>query len=274
MQNFITIPKPCNEKWHAMTPTEQGRFCTSCDKVVTDFSAMSNDEILSFLKNKKHEKQEVCGKIRTESLTPAFTISNKLKHFLYAFALTYLPFLGFAQTNIDTQAFDKNNKVEPIRLTDTLHPSSRAVVITVQAGISGKLRNLDGQPIANATVIAYKKDSITHTTVSDSDGRYTLSPMAPGSYQLTFACEGYKTTILRNAEVKKGYEWPLTTIMYIYHPKEVATHDTREAPINHGPYGEPCMMGSVSVISDWNTSGPRFPGNNLLQLIDYEFNIR
>jgi hypothetical protein len=38
----INIPKPCHENWHSMTPKEQGRFCGSCDKIVVDFSKMSD----------------------------------------------------------------------------------------------------------------------------------------------------------------------------------------------------------------------------------------
>lgn len=30
MKYEIKIPKPCNEKWNAMTPTEKGAFCSNC----------------------------------------------------------------------------------------------------------------------------------------------------------------------------------------------------------------------------------------------------
>ncbi len=102
MQNFITIPKPCNENWHAMTPTEQGRFCTQCSEVVTDFSNMSNKEILSHLKTKKGN---VCGRLTLSQLKTTPTLNDKLKKFLYAFAtvfLAFLPIKSFSQVLFNT----------------------------------------------------------------------------------------------------------------------------------------------------------------------------
>ncbi len=42
-----TIPKPkhCRQNWLEMTPTEGGRICRQCDKIIVDFSKMSWIEI-------------------------------------------------------------------------------------------------------------------------------------------------------------------------------------------------------------------------------------
>jgi hypothetical protein len=45
----VTIPNPCHENWELMTPQEQGRHCKVCNKVVTDFTTMSNEEIIRYL---------------------------------------------------------------------------------------------------------------------------------------------------------------------------------------------------------------------------------
>lgn len=66
MNSQFTIPEPCHENWNAMTPDEQGRFCSLCSKSVTDFTQMSNDEIIIYLKVNKEEK--VCGRFRTDQL--------------------------------------------------------------------------------------------------------------------------------------------------------------------------------------------------------------
>ena len=63
----ISIPKPCHEDWAAMTPNEQGRHCTSCDKTVVDFTLMDDDEVKYFFINKKEEK--VCGRFRNQQLS-------------------------------------------------------------------------------------------------------------------------------------------------------------------------------------------------------------
>lgn len=45
----LTIDQPCSENWNKMTPTERGKHCQACDKIVTDFSGMSETQILEFL---------------------------------------------------------------------------------------------------------------------------------------------------------------------------------------------------------------------------------
>jgi hypothetical protein len=63
----IAIPKPCHKDWNAMSPNQQGRYCTACAKTVTDFTLMSDEEIKSFFINKKDE--EVCGRFKHEQLS-------------------------------------------------------------------------------------------------------------------------------------------------------------------------------------------------------------
>lgn len=55
----LHIKKPCSENWEAMTPTEQGRFCTSCQKEVIDFTTFSLAEIKLFLE--QNPKEDLCG---------------------------------------------------------------------------------------------------------------------------------------------------------------------------------------------------------------------
>ncbi|TPG39339.1 hypothetical protein [Flavobacterium pectinovorum] len=62
----ITISEPCHESWDQMTPKDNGRFCMSCSKTVTDFSVMSVEEIqLYFIKN--HHK-DICGRFKKSQL--------------------------------------------------------------------------------------------------------------------------------------------------------------------------------------------------------------
>lgn len=46
----ISVPEPCHENWDAMTPTSCGRFCGSCQKVVVDFTTMTDAQILDVFK--------------------------------------------------------------------------------------------------------------------------------------------------------------------------------------------------------------------------------
>ena len=46
----LNIAEPCHENWQNMTTQEQGRFCGSCRKSVVDFTMMSDQEVLNYLK--------------------------------------------------------------------------------------------------------------------------------------------------------------------------------------------------------------------------------
>lgn len=70
MNSGVHIPQPCGENWDRMTPHGNGRHCTSCDKVVVDFTKMSNDEIRMFLA--KDKKNEVCGNYNSLQLERPF----------------------------------------------------------------------------------------------------------------------------------------------------------------------------------------------------------
>lgn len=72
MKYIITIPEPCNENWDAMTPTEKGRFCSSCEKEVLDFTNTSNYSLAGLLD--KNEK--ICGRFRASQLNKELN-SNK-----------------------------------------------------------------------------------------------------------------------------------------------------------------------------------------------------
>jgi hypothetical protein len=55
----ISIPTPCTEDWNTMSPTDQGKHCAACNKVVIDFSGMNDQEIMDILLKQKGKK--VCG---------------------------------------------------------------------------------------------------------------------------------------------------------------------------------------------------------------------
>ncbi|MBS1622694.1 MAG: hypothetical protein JST83_01650 [Bacteroidetes bacterium] len=90
---YITIPTPCHEQWSNMNATERGAFCHSCQKVVVDFTRMTDEELIHYLQ----QGTPGCGKFRTEQLdTPPVTLppANRLRS-LWKTALTILlPFLG------------------------------------------------------------------------------------------------------------------------------------------------------------------------------------
>ena len=59
----------CPEKWNSMSPKNGGRYCGSCEKVVTDFSRMSNEEIVSTMNS---SNAGACGSFKAHQLEQPF----------------------------------------------------------------------------------------------------------------------------------------------------------------------------------------------------------
>src|ERR1700750_3099480 len=81
----IRIDNPCTENWDRMRPEEQGRFCSSCQKMVIDFTAMSDSELLAYFSK---PQASVCGRLQSSQLqrplTPPRQPAHQLWHFLLA----------------------------------------------------------------------------------------------------------------------------------------------------------------------------------------------
>ena len=65
-----SIAEPCHEKWGAMTPLDQGRFCDSCAKAVVDFTTMTDRQVIQFMSS---TTESVCGRMSSHQLNRPFT---------------------------------------------------------------------------------------------------------------------------------------------------------------------------------------------------------
>lgn len=62
----ISIDDPCKVPWEGMTPVDsEQRHCSSCDRVITDFSQMSDDELMLYF---THSKGNICGRFSNQQL--------------------------------------------------------------------------------------------------------------------------------------------------------------------------------------------------------------
>lgn len=85
---YIQIPKPCHENWHNMTPKEQGRYCGSCEKIVIDFTKMSDKELLNYFT--KAAGQPVCGHFANDQLNRRITSATSNNRFSPAYVWNLL----------------------------------------------------------------------------------------------------------------------------------------------------------------------------------------
>jgi hypothetical protein len=96
-----------------MTSAEQGRFCQSCQKTVTDFSMMSDKEILNHLSKRD---MDICGRFSNDQLNRSLIEGRK-----NMFSLAYvwnLVIAGFMTTGY-ANAQSKPKTTSKISITNS-----------------------------------------------------------------------------------------------------------------------------------------------------------
>ncbi|MCK8492209.1 hypothetical protein M0L20_10145 [Spirosoma sp. RP8] len=75
MSSFsVQIPQPCHERWSEMQPDERGRFCASCQKLVIDYTAFSDQELIKLLSKPLATN---CGRFRDDQLNRPLVPATK-----------------------------------------------------------------------------------------------------------------------------------------------------------------------------------------------------
>lgn len=65
-QPFIRIPKPCSQSWDNMTSARGGRHCEACQKVVVDFTQLTDNEVLAYFQQLTGDS--TCGRFRADQV--------------------------------------------------------------------------------------------------------------------------------------------------------------------------------------------------------------
>ena len=164
----LTIPQRCHENWEQMKPLDQGRFCSSCQKQVTDFTTMNDEQLAAFFK--KPSTGSVCGRFMQDQLDRTINIPKKripwVKYFFqFALPAFLLSAKAAAQgkvlikadtVNVHESKKDKANKTTPVK---------------IERRISGKVIDANGTGVAYASVLL---KGTTIGVATDSTGNFAL----------------------------------------------------------------------------------------------------
>lgn len=102
----ISIPQPCREDWNKMMTNENGRFCMSCSKTVTDFTSMLPEEIQHFFIQNQNER--ICGRFRKSQLN--YITIQVPSHILYSQTNYYKIFFLALFVTMGTTLFSCSDK--------------------------------------------------------------------------------------------------------------------------------------------------------------------
>lgn len=139
----ITLPEPCSEEWTKMRVVDNcHRHCEACERTLTDFAQMNDDELLLFF---KHSDGNVCGWFRKDQLNrPLTPLPEKTSKASWWKAAALLPLT----------LFSKNSSAQQLP-ADSVKQEQEAPGITLASGDS-----IQTETVVNPRPYVWSIDSV------------------------------------------------------------------------------------------------------------------
>jgi hypothetical protein len=182
-----------------MMPVTNGRHCQSCCKTVTDFTMMSNDEIVAYL---SANSKNVCGRFYSRQIDNINVLYlqqvNEVSRFRnYRIAALFAALLTFfkAEAHDTAKCAVKMEQHSVSLIRDTLNKNpARFIEITGTVHSSA-----DGEIIPGVII---KVVGTNISTITDSKGYFALS-VPVGAKFMEFHFVGYETKRIKVKSIKK-----------------------------------------------------------------------
>ncbi len=175
----ISIPKPCGEKWDAMTASEKGKFCDSCQKNIIDFTFSSDREILKYY----NQNSKLCGRFHSNQINRNLILPKERSSFWFALTSAIISFFGLGSPEIYAQESIKTEQTDKKQLND-----STAIEIDRELPYHGIVYDENKTPIQGVNVMIKGTQKSTRT---DWNGKFSIS--AKKGDILVFSFIGYNS---------------------------------------------------------------------------------
>lgn len=148
--------------WDKMTGVEGGRYCQACDKVVVDFTHMSDEQLIDFF-TKKAAGAHPCGHFRTDQLDRVLAAPqpHKASGFLKLAASFLMAQALFYQEKAFGRTKPQIEITNPAEVTNQRQIALTGVVMDYHSG----------QPISGLKVYI---DSTELFAITDKHGRFSI----------------------------------------------------------------------------------------------------
>lgn len=187
-QILLHIPEPCHENWDAMTPQDKGRHCQSCNKVVVDFSVMTDRQVLDYFKN---AQGNTCGRFHNDQLQRPLIEPQKQpgkwNYFLASIASFFVGLKLIAQPKVLLGKV-VNPKQEIVNKATENNAIKGEVAAPKLITVSGKVTDEKGASLAGVSVTIGKTNK---GVTSNSDGSFTIK--CAKDAELIFRVVGFET---------------------------------------------------------------------------------
>ncbi len=166
----ISIPQPCHEDWNKMTPTEQGRFCNTCQKCVMDFTGFTDKQLYDFFDI--HKGQKICGRFESIQLNRQIQVQPQPNSLLYKY------FIALSLTIVLVQAPNQQIKAKAPFVHKIITTNNNSTAYSTEnkdsITISGYVYDNNKKPIKKATAQLHYANNIFEA-ITNAKGYYHLS---------------------------------------------------------------------------------------------------
>ena len=215
MKTIITINKPCTERWDNMQGANNGKFCELCQKNVTDFTSLTDNEIHRLTKN---TSGNICGRFLKNQVDRPLAVSEPNHLSFRKF------FLGLSLATIFNNTLQAFTKHVP-----TYHQAESKKNIDYNFLSGGSLQILKVTLMDSATkeTIPFANIVVTslpnQKTITDMDGKSKIigsdkgtqfqvaTTDIDGNAQIKIPAE-YKNSIIQIKAVYVGYSPTVTKV--------------------------------------------------------------
>ena len=193
----LAIPTPCHENWEEMTPMQNGKFCSNCQKKVIDFSLMSDREIIAYFEG---QNGIVCGRMTQSQLArPLSYQPAKQTAALAKFVFSFLSILAVKNAVAQTPLYVTNAPISKhenmdIATTTEIDTTKAQDEIIIEGTVVDSIKNEGAYP-ANIILLDDSLKSTGIGTTTDVDGNFSLrlTPQKAGeSIHLLVSALGYE----------------------------------------------------------------------------------
>jgi len=234
----LSVAVPCHESWEKMTTTEQGRFCGSCQKTVTDFSMMSDKEIFNHLSQRD---VNVCGRFTNDQLNRPLRTEFKRK-----FSWSYI--WNFLIATLLTTASAEAQSRKTTRKASTVLKKDIREVVEVKGQLMGDIvylgpTSINGTILDNKTNLPIPFASIRNGTelargvAADSSGTFNISVSSQQKdIVLEISAIGYQSQQLTVAPGSNRLSFYLDPVQEMLEPVVIIAYPTIRCRMVAGGY--------------------------------------
>lgn len=201
----INIPNPCHQNWDEMTPDGRGRHCAHCQKSVIDFTTWSDAALYNFFSKRN---DAVCGRFFPTQINRTINIPYQPHSRLYRIAVVFGFTLLFSQPlHVIAQNYSAKIEQNPIlQYKDTLNNHCGVLY--------GYITDEKKDSFAGVTIQLSQDGVIVAGTITDYDGKYEITNLKPGVYEMLTAYIGYDSISVKQLVItnnkKERYDIKMT----------------------------------------------------------------